>query len=820
MRSSWWSKYNGKEHQKLDSDFYRHVFDMMARLKTNFIWPGSWKAFVPEPGNIFFTDDPGNIALANDYGIVVSTSHHEPMQRATNEWNRTEVGIWDWVSNRDNVTKFMEEGVRRTGMNDSYYTMGMRSDADGPISGDDPLEILRDVFDTQREMLSREYGNETAAKQVWTIYKEVATYYAAGLRPPEDVTLMFTDDNWGNILRLPLDNETDWAGGIGLYYHLQYTGGPKAYKWQNTNNLAKVYKELYHALERGATQIWVMNVADIKPLEMPFGFTMDLAWNKSAIDFDTIPDYVRAFAAREFSGAEFDDEQIDEIADIMLEQSRLLGRRKYEATQSETYSVLNFRENERVQAEWKSLADRVSDIRASLPEDHPYQSTIFHYLGYQIQAGQLYMSIKLNQGLNNQWGRERRNNANGLATRVLDEFDADFDMILEYDALESGKWAGIAAQPKHDQYNVPQSVGDDWWEPTTDAVSGLWYVQLRQNATSTFGNLGVYVEGSISAQMQGRSLPSAARGGPTLGRESPVLPALSRYANRTQVIDVFGRGDYRVPITWSIEPPESWVLLDQSAGAISGVISQEVPQQQIEVSIDWDAVPEDFDETLDMRIDFDTLPSFDLIRLPVLNRRAPSGFNGFPADGGLISIEAPHYQRLSSGGDDGNETTKYVHIPHLGSRTDSGSLALRPYKSARADEDAARGTWAEYDIYLFGDDEELHATIYITSGLDTDPTKPMEWSLLLDGSAPNGTEWSRVLEDPEVAGDTPPDWYDTVADQVWVRNASFGQAGGGEHTLRWRTNSPEVYLEKIVLNYGIELPDTYLGVPETVMLSN
>jgi len=696
----------------------------------------------------------------------------------------------------------------------------MRSDADGPIEGDNPLDILKDVFETQREMLAREYGNETAAKQVWTIYKEVAIYYAAGLRPPEDVTLMFTDDNWGNILRLPLDNETDWAGGIGLYYHLQYTGGPKAYKWQNTNNLAKIYKELYHALERNATQIWVMNVADIKPLEMPFSFTMDLAWDKSHFDFDTIPDYVKAFVRREFAGAEFDGDQIDEITDIMLEHSRLLGRRKYEATQSQTYSILNFRENERVQAEWKSLADRVAAIRSSLPDDHSYQSAIFHYLGYQIQAGQLFMSVVLNQGLNNQWGRERRNDANALASHVLNEFDADFDMIMEYDALEDGKWAGIAAQPKHDQYGTPQSIGDEWWEPTTDAVSGLWYVQLRQNATSTFGNLGVYVQGSTSAQMQGRSLPSAARGSPTSGRESPVMPVLSPYSPATQFIDVYGRGDYRIPIEWSIEPPESWVLLNGSKDSISGRISEDVPQQRIEVTIDWDSVPADFNETLDMRIDFDTLPRFDLIRVPILNMRVPDDFVGFPADGGLISIEAPHYQRLSNDGEDASddECVKYTVLPYLGSRSNSGSLALRPYKAARADEDAARDTWVEYDIYLFAEEAELNATIYVTSGLDTDPTMPMEWSLLLDGEAQNGTEWSRVLDDPDDPGDTPPGWYDTVADQVWIRNATFGTVSSGEHTLRWRTNSPEVYLEKIVLYHGIELPTSYLGAPETIKL--
>lgn len=655
------------------------------------------------------------------------------------------------------------------------------------------------------------HTRELTEAEVWTIYKEVATYYAAGLVPPEDVTLMFTDDNWGNIQRLPLTNETDRAGGVGLYFHLQYTGTPKAYKWHNTNNLAKVYKELYHALERGADRIWVVNVADIKPLEMPYNMVMDLAWNSSVVDFDTIPEYVAAWVAREFQGAGLEGEVVAEMADIIMEQSRLIGRRKFEATQKETYSILNYRENERVQKEWTTLLERVTAIGDSIPESHA--ATFFHYLEHPIHAGQLYMAVKLNAGLNNQWGRERRNDANALSARVLDDFEADFDIVLRYDSLLDGKWAGIAAQPKHDEYRTPQSIDDDWWEPTVDAVPGLWYVQMRQNATSTFGNLGVYVDGSTSAQMQGRSLPSAARGAPTSGRESPVVPVLTSYGPEVRGVDLYGRGDYRVPIAWTIEPPEPWVLLDGSNEAVSGVISPDVPQQHVDVGIDWAGCPLGYNDTLNMTISFDTLPGFDYIRLPVLNMAAPEGFVGFPADGGLISIEASHFQRKSE------DDVAFQRIPGLGTRTDSGALALRPYTLSREDVEVARAAWAEYDIFLF-EGGELNATVYTTSGLDTDPTLLMEWSLTIDGAAPNATAmWNRLLDDPEEAGDTPPLWVETVADQVWKHNETFGHVDAGEHTLRWRVNSPEVYLEKIVLNAnGRELPTTYLGVPETVLL--
>lgn len=172
------------------------------------------------------------MALAEQYGIVISTSHHEPMQRATNEWNASRTGPWDWTKNKANVTTFMYAGIQRAAehlRNVSYVTLGMRGAGDGTIEGDDAIGILRDVFDTQRGIIEQHYERADSVPQLWAIYKEVATYYEAGLSPPDDVTLMFGDDNWGNIQRLPVDvnGETARSGGIGLYYHMEYVGWPR-----------------------------------------------------------------------------------------------------------------------------------------------------------------------------------------------------------------------------------------------------------------------------------------------------------------------------------------------------------------------------------------------------------------------------------------------------------------------------------------------------------------------------------------------------------------------------------------------------------------
>lgn len=165
--TSWWSMKHNVDHHPLDTEFYKHVFDMLLRLKANFIWPAMWASFLPRPGNIFFTDDPANHQMATDYGIVVSTSHHEPMQRMTNEWDEDVDGSWDWTVNQENVTTFMRHGVERAKWKDSFFTLGMRGPHDGPIRGDNPIGILHEAFAAQRQILQDVFGDITDVKSVY-----------------------------------------------------------------------------------------------------------------------------------------------------------------------------------------------------------------------------------------------------------------------------------------------------------------------------------------------------------------------------------------------------------------------------------------------------------------------------------------------------------------------------------------------------------------------------------------------------------------------------------------------------------------------------
>ncbi|KAL4949057.1 hypothetical protein BDW69DRAFT_198406 [Aspergillus filifer] len=791
--TGWWSKWHEVDHYPLDSEFYAHVFDLILRLKGNFMWPAMWALYVPRPGNIFFTDDPYNQQLADDYGVVVSTSHHEPMQRATNEWNSSETGEWDWTTNKENITRFMEEGIGRAGKKESYFTLGLRGASDSELSGDDPIAVINDVIETQRDILSEYHENIIAVNQVWTIYKQVATYYAAGVNPPEDVTLMFTDDNWGNIMRLPTAEEAARPGGIGLYYHFEYVGRPKSYKWQNTNSLGKVYKELYQALERGADRIWVFNVADIKPMELPLGFAMDLAWNSSRFSLERIPTYLEAFASREFGA-----NHAEEIGSILLEHSRLIGRRKYESTTPLTYSFHNYNELNRVLAEWDDLGARVAIVLDNLSSD--YHAAFFHFVQYPIQAGLLYHRIVLRQSINQQYANQRRNTANDIAFGILADAEDDVDLLEKYNTLLDGKWDGILSQPKLEQWQW-----ETWFAPSRDIIQNLSFVSRRQDFVYVLGNLGIYAEGSQSANRHSWVCESCDPSAPTEGSWRGSLPVMDPYSpNRT--VELFHRGDHRVPIEWRLEVPYDWIRISST----SGILTQEHQQKRLEVSINWDEVPSGYTEDVLIGVHYDTLPRFDNFVVPVQNLPSPpKDFRGFPATAGYISIEAPHYQQISDG------EVGFRILPHLGTRSSSGAVALRPYTTARTAPSTSRSATAEYKIYLFNFTESLNATLYFTQNLDTDPDLPMEYSLTIDSDPANFT---RLLEEPETAGDLPGSWTDEVQDAVWMRTVALGSASAGEHTLVWRVNSPEVYLEKIVLDTGSMVKDSYLGPPETKIL--
>ncbi|KAF5016800.1 hypothetical protein F66182_11397, partial [Fusarium sp. NRRL 66182] len=475
-------------------------------------------------------------------------------------------------------------------------------------------------------------------------------------------------------------------------------------------------------------------------MEVPLSFSMDIAWNVSNFDFDKIPSYLEALAARDFG-----QEYAQDIADVLLQHSHLVGRRKFEITTPDTYSILNFHEAERILAEWKALADKALEIQSKVPEN--LRDGLYHLVTYPAVAGYNYHFVVTGQGRNYQSSLERRNSANSLAQEILEAFEEDYELTLQYDKIADGKWAGIMSTPKFD------AGVDRWHPPSRDVLSNLSYVQLRQQFDYGFGNLGIYAEQSRSAAFQGRICASIDAVNPTTVVYSPSLPMMDPYGPKTRHIDLFHRGDYRTDVQWSCNASAAWIKVTPT----SGTLSRDQYEQRLNVTIDWAQVPDSLEKRENVRIEWDSGSYFDLVSLPVRNKRVPEDFAGFPEATNYISIDSPHFQRSSSG----NVTFK--HIEHLGTRSKSGSIAIRPFTAARESASVAQAAWVDYDIYIFNSTTQASATVYINSGLDTDPDLPTRFSLSLAGSS-GSTNFTRILSDPAVPGDTPRDWRATVAD--------------------------------------------------------
>lgn len=233
--------------------FYSHVFELLLRLRANYIWPAMW-------GSMFNVDDYANQPLSDAYGIVMGTSHTEPLTRATNEWGTFGKqyggnGVWAYDTNNASISKFFEFGVQRSApyINSTLYTMAMRGYHDTAIElkNEDAIKTLLAAVAEQRRLLQKQFpsiGVENIPT-MWCLYKEVQGYYEQGMDVPEDITLLWTDDNWGNIRRLPIGNETARSGGAGVYYHFDYVGDPRSWKWINTVQLQKTLEQVCDSIK-------------------------------------------------------------------------------------------------------------------------------------------------------------------------------------------------------------------------------------------------------------------------------------------------------------------------------------------------------------------------------------------------------------------------------------------------------------------------------------------------------------------------------------------------------------------------------------------
>ncbi len=441
----------------INADLYAHVFELLLRLKGNYLWPAMWSKSIAE-------DDPASLALAAEMGVVLGTSHHEPLTRAHVEWERAleagaASGEWNYAANAEGLRRFWREGMERTeavsGL-DYVATIGMRGDGDEAMSEDTAIPLLEQVVADQRAIIAEATGGPAAeTPQVWALYKEVQDYYDQGMRVPDDVTLLFADDNWGQIRRLPDPAAPPRAGGYGVYYHYDYVGGPRSYRWQDTNQAAKVWQQMDLAWRRGARALWVVNVGDIKPMEYPLHFFMDMAWNPDAMT----PEALAAQPAR-WAGATFGADHAEAIGALLADYGTLASRRKPELLDAESFPPEEYRA---LAAAWDDMVGRAARVRAGLRPDQ--RDAFFQLVEHRVLALANLYQMYAAAAFNAHYAGRDAARAEANAELVELAFARDATLTARYDAVAGGKWAGMMAQT-HIGYT-------DWNEPPEDVMPAV-----------------------------------------------------------------------------------------------------------------------------------------------------------------------------------------------------------------------------------------------------------------------------------------------------------------------------------------------------------
>ena len=449
----------------MNSKMYFRVYELLLRMKANLLWPGMWGTFkeykplVPvfqnpdgtNEGNCFNWDDPENPRLADEMGVIVGTSHHEPMQRSQQEWVRTREnygnGQWNYLTNEQGLKKFFQEGIENTKDFDCMITVGMRGEEDRPMEDaggrEENMRLLRKIFNDQRTIINRVMGKR--AKEVplvWTLYSEMLDYYEDGFQIPEDVIVMLCDNNWGDIRKIPVPNSGKQTktgkGGYGMYYHFSYYGGPRAMKWLQQMQIQQVWHQMDLAYRSGIDKVWITNVGDIKPAEFMTQFFMDMAWNPEKFNHANLTEYTEHFC-RQFAG-----KHSYEAARILSLYNKYASRQTAEMLDEKTFSLTT--------GEWKQVRDEFMALEAEalrLKEEiapnsrDAYNQIILYPVQALANLYDMYFSLAMNRFL----AERNDSEANVWGKRVEYCFKRDSLLTHFYNkVMKDGKWDGIMEQ--------------------------------------------------------------------------------------------------------------------------------------------------------------------------------------------------------------------------------------------------------------------------------------------------------------------------------------------------------------------------------------
>ncbi len=741
---SGWSQ---KEFGGFNHKFYTKVFELILRLKGNYLWPAMW-------GSAFNDDDQMNPVLADEYGVVIGTSHHEPLTRAHDEWKRYKGGKWNYDQNPEQLKAFWESGLKRVADKEQIITIGMRGDGDEPMTEGTATALLEKIVKDQRKIIAKVTQKPAAeTPQIWALYKEVQAYYDKGMRVPDDVTLLLCDDNWGNIRKLPALDEAPRTGGYGIYYHFDYVGDPRNYKWVNTNPIQKVWEQMNLAYKYNANQIWIVNVGDLKPMEFPIEFFLDYAWSPDAIPAEKLKQYTVDWCTKQFGPA-----YAMEMADLIDGYTKFNGRIKPELLNEQTYSLNNYNEFENVVEDYKALESKAKFIYNQIPAEQ--KDAFYQLLMHPVEAGanlnELYYTIAKNK----LYARQGRIRTNVMAKKA--------DSLYKRDAAISHYYNKILAGGKWDHMMDQTHIGyTNWQQPEQNAMPKTFRIE------ATKASLNVTIEGSDTSWA----------GNTRIHEDFPIM---NNYSNRSHYFEIFNTGTST--LTYEIKAPGYIIIKDRKS-----ILTD---QKRIYVNVDWLHAPQGNVSSLITILGSDgskiTLP----IRLNNFAKLQEGDL--FIAENGYVSMEAVNYSRAID-----DRPVYWKTILNYG-KTLGG---VTPVPVTVAEQIPAKNTaHLTYDIYLEKAGEFVLNT-FISPTIDFSNGEGLKFAVSVNDEPVTIVNISSDYN-------TETAWRQSVADNIKIFKTPLKFDKPGKHTVKYWRVSPGVVLQKLVLDLG-GLRQSFLGPGET-----
>lgn len=769
-----WARNNfEKELGNIGPKTYAKVCELILRLQANMLAPAMHEA------STAFYRIPENKVIADMYGVIITTSHCEPLLLNTaSEWHTDRYGEWNYDSNSERVDSVLEARVKEASPYENVYTLALRGLHDKAMNGDADMdarkETMQKALDAQRQILVDVLGKKAEdIPQAFTPYKEVLDVFNRGLVLPDDVTIIWPDDNYGYMKRLSSPKEQKRSGRSGVYYHSSYLGRPHDYLWMNTTSPALMYEELKKAYDSTADRIWLLNAGDIKSCEFAVDFFLSMAYDMDSFNYERAAEY-RAEWLSEMLGKEYYDTLravFDEFYHLaFVRKPEFMGwgyqwttdRIGNERNSDTDFSFANYREAERRLSSYRKIASEVDALMKKMPEN--CKACFYEAVYYPVKACEL-INRQVLLGQKNRWYSIQQRSATGLlADTVKICYDSLRIITDNYNKLLGGKWDHI------------MTMGQGF------ASSYFKMPVLRSTELSPNPEMGIMTEneGSLNGVCSYH-----------------ILPAFSKYNRCSYFIDIFNKGEGE--LEWSASPDQDWIVLSRNSGKTS-------TEQRIEVSVNWDTVP-DGDKVKGSVTVNDASGNTEHILVSVFNPSDPSidEVKGiYMQNNGYISIDAAGYHRKTE-----NEHIKIIEIPVLG--IENTAIQLGNPVESKQNTRSSKCPGVEYDFYTFEQGPvDVYTYVLPTFVLNADRGYAGHEATNLE------TQYGICIDDVPVMNPSTSSieyaqiWYESVLMNCRVNKTTLHINEPGRHTLKILCGDAGTVIQKIVLDFG-GMKHSYLG---------